>query len=258
MVSTPALPTHQPMPRTSRKLTIIGCVLALHMAALWALHKGLMHRAQAPMVAAAVLVNVVIPEALTLEATPQPGAATQPQAKALPKATPAATRSQPSQTTGQAPTPETASLPGTAPPSPTPADKTLATPAAGPSAAAAPAVATATAAPSISANTGQVTTAQAAPAKVELPSSDADYLNNPKPAYPPLSKRLGEQGRVVVRAWIGTDGTASQASVKHSSGFERLDQAAVATVLRWRYVPGKRAGVSEGMWFDVPVNWELK
>lgn len=45
-----------------------------------------------------------------------------------------------------------------------------------------------------------------APGKVELPSSDADYLQNPKPAYPRISQRLGERGKVVVRVLIGVDG----------------------------------------------------
>jgi protein TonB len=94
--------------------------------------------------------------------------------------------------------------------------------------------------------------------KVEMPSSDAAYLNNPLPAYPSMSKRLGEQGKVVVRVLISPDGQASQASVKTSSGSDRLDQAAVTTVLKWRYVPGKRGGVPEAMWFDVPVNWTLQ
>ena len=77
-------------------------------------------------------------------------------------------------------------------------------------------------------------------AKVELPSSDADYLQNPQPVYPPMSKRLGEQGKVVVRVLIGADGTPQKAELKHSSGFDRLDQAALDTVMKWRYVPGKR------------------
>jgi protein TonB len=29
-------------------------------------------------------------------------------------------------------------------------------------------------------------------------------------------------------------------------------------VLRWRYVPGKRAGVAEAMWFNVPINFVLE
>lgn len=97
-----------------------------------------------------------------------------------------------------------------------------------------------------------------APAPVELPSSDADYLQNPSPGYPGLSKRLGEQGRVVVRVLIAVDGSAQKAEIKQSSGFERLDQAALSTVLRWRYVPGKHAGVAQSMWFNVPINFVLE
>jgi protein TonB len=97
-----------------------------------------------------------------------------------------------------------------------------------------------------------------APAKVELPSTNADYLQNPKPAYPPISKRLGEQGKVVVRVLIGADGSAQQAEIRQSSGYDRLDQAALQTVLKWRYVPGKRAGVAEAMWFNVPIHFVLE
>jgi len=93
---------------------------------------------------------------------------------------------------------------------------------------------------------------------MELPSSDADYLQNPKPAYPPVSKRLGEQGTVLVHVLITADGAAQKAEVKKSSGYDRLDQAAVATVLKWRYVPGKRNGVAETMWFTVPINFVLE
>ena len=98
----------------------------------------------------------------------------------------------------------------------------------------------------------------AAAARVQLPSSDADYLQNPKPPYPAISKRLGEQGKVVVRVLIGVDGQAEKAEIRESSGFDRLDQAALTTVLRWRYVPGKRGGVAEGMWFNVPINFVLE
>jgi protein TonB len=46
--------------------------------------------------------------------------------------------------------------------------------------------------------------------------------------------------------------------VQQSSGYERLDRTAVETVLRWRYVPGKRAGVPEAMWFNIPINFVLE
>jgi periplasmic protein TonB len=99
---------------------------------------------------------------------------------------------------------------------------------------------------------------EAAPPSVQLPSSDADYLQNPKPPYPPLSMRLGETGKVVYKVWIGADGKAERAELVKSSGFARLDSAAYDTVMRWRYVPGKRNGVAQAMPFNVPINWELR
>ena len=90
-----------------------------------------------------------------------------------------------------------------------------------------------------------------------LPSSDADYLNNPAPVYPGMSRRMGEQGTVLLRVFINTEGRAEKAEIRSSSGYSRLDDAAMATALRWRYVPGKRAGVPEAMWFNVPIRFVL-
>jgi protein TonB len=95
------------------------------------------------------------------------------------------------------------------------------------------------------------------PPQIELPSTNADYLQNPKPAYPPISKRLGEQGKVVHSVLIGADGVPISAKLVQSSGFPRLDEAAYAAVMRWRYVPGKRNGVAQAMAFQVPINWVL-
>lgn len=92
---------------------------------------------------------------------------------------------------------------------------------------------------------------------VVLPSSDADYFNNPAPAYPRMSRRLGEQGTVVLRVLINAEGAAEKAEIRTSSGYSRLDEAAVETVKRWRYVPGKRAGIPEAMWFNLPVRFVL-
>lgn len=95
------------------------------------------------------------------------------------------------------------------------------------------------------------------PTAVVPPSSDADYLNNPPPAYPRMSRRMGEQGTVLLRVLISAEGRAEQAEVRTSSGYARLDEAALETVKRWRYVPGKRAGVAEAMWFNVPIRFVL-
>jgi periplasmic protein TonB len=113
------------------------------------------------------------------------------------------------------------------------------------------AASTATAAPSTaSGKTGS-------PSLVE-PSADADYLKNPPPGYPRISRRNGEQGTVVVRVFISTQGTPEKAEVRTSSGFARLDQAALEAVQRWRFVPGRRHGTPEAMWFNIPVRFILE
>ena len=73
-----------------------------------------------------------------------------------------------------------------------------------------------------------------------------------------MSRRLGEQGTVLIQVMIGIDGNAQKAEIKKTSGFARLDQAALTTVLKWRYVPGKRAGVPQAMWFTVPIAFALE
>jgi protein TonB len=91
-----------------------------------------------------------------------------------------------------------------------------------------------------------------------LPSSEAHGLNNPKPAYPRQSRRLNEQGQVIIRVFVAVDGSPQQGEIKTSSGYDRLDQEALRTVLRWRFVPGQRFGTPEAMWFNVPVNFVLE
>jgi protein TonB len=92
---------------------------------------------------------------------------------------------------------------------------------------------------------------------IELPSSDADYLHNPPPIYPRMSKRLGEQGTVVLRVLISVNGQAEKIEIFKSSGFDRLDQAAIETAVKWRYKPGQRMGQAESMWFNLPIRFEL-
>lgn len=93
--------------------------------------------------------------------------------------------------------------------------------------------------------------------KIELPSSSADYLNNPAPPYPPISKRLREQGRVLLRVLVGVDGVPERVELQRSSGYERLDEVAIKTVRLWKFVAGKRGGVAEAMWVNVPMVFEL-
>jgi len=122
-----------------------------------------------------------------------------------------------------------------------------------PSAAPAPAPSTPAATPA----GNQRPAANATAAAVVLPSTSADYLNNPAPPYPRQSKRLGEEGTVVIRVLITPEGRAEKAEIRTSSGYARLDDTALTTVKAWRFVPGQRNGLPEAMWFNVPIRFVL-
>lgn len=62
------------------------------------------------------------------------------------------------------------------------------------------------------------------------------------PAYPPLSRRMNEEGKVVLRVELDEQGHVSAARVATSSGFARLDEAALAAVKTWRCTPARRDG----------------
>jgi len=63
-------------------------------------------------------------------------------------------------------------------------------------------------------------------------------VGNQTPPYPSLSRRLGEEGQVLVTVRILSDGRAEEVALKSSSGFERLDAAALAFARSARYEPG--------------------
>jgi protein TonB len=215
--------------RLNRRVAIVLSVLGLHVLAVWALQSGLLRRAMEIVIPVQVLAELIEPPQPVIEPPPPaPVVAAPTPPKPRPRPVP---QPQPQPVAAPEPMPLAPVVPVAPPAPPAPPE---------PIVAAAP------------------PPAPPAPPRIELPSSNADYLKNPPPPYPPMSKRLGEQGRVVVRAFIQLDGTASRAEVQRSSGFERLDQTAVQTVLRWRYVPGKRAGVPEAMWFNIPINFVLE
>ena len=222
----------------NRNVIIAISVVVFHVGALWALQNGLLQRA----------VELVVPAELLSEFIAPPAPAVVPPAPKVvplvppPKATPVPV----AQAMAKVPSPT---------PVATPQPLAIADSTPSPNAPSGVTVAPAAVAPEA---TAVAATAAPAPARVELPSSDADYLQNPKPPYPGISKRLNEQGKVLVRVFIGVDGTAQKAEIKQSSGFDRLDQAALGTVLRWRYVPGKRGGIPEAMWFNVPISFVLE
>lgn len=103
----------------------------------------------------------------------------------------------------------------------------------------------------------QATPAPEAPAPVTPPRTDATHLNNPAPQYPALSRRLGEQGRVMLDVYILPDGSVGEIKLNRSSGFPRLDNAALQAVKTWKYVPAKRGDKPIPFWYVQPVSFVL-
>ena len=231
------------MPPLGRNALIVAAVITLHTVALWALQAGLLQRPAEVVVPAQLLAEMVTPPPA---APPPPVAAPAPPAPVPPPPRPVVHK----------PPPQPVSKPR---PAPQPAPQPLAVPEAAPTAPVVAAAPAPGAAPAPVAAAPVAPPAPPAPAAVVQPSSSAAYLNNPAPAYPAMSRRLGESGRVVVRVLIGPDGRAQEARIQKSSGYERLDQVALETARdRWRYVPGTRGGVPEAMWFNVPINFVLE
>jgi len=86
----------------------------------------------------------------------------------------------------------------------------------------------------------------------------AAYLRNPKPSYPNLSRRLSEQGTVLLRVFVTMTGDATRIELKESSGFQRLDKSALDAVQNWKFVPAKRGEQPVAAWVIVPIKFSLK
>ena len=79
-----------------------------------------------------------------------------------------------------------------------------------------------------------------------------------QPEYPPSSRRAGEAGTVILEVYVLENGRVGEARVKQSSGFPRLDEAAVREVKRsWRLVPGTENGKPVPMWGQFAVTFKL-
>jgi protein TonB len=103
--------------------------------------------------------------------------------------------------------------------------------------------------------------AEAAPPALPVVTAarfDADYLANPKPVYPVASRRLGEEGRVLLRVKVSPGGTPVVVEIKQSCGFARLDGAARAAVEHWRFVPARRGDEAIESWVSVPIVFSLQ
>ncbi|WP_126446033.1 energy transducer TonB [Sulfuricystis multivorans] len=187
----------------------LSFVLLLHAAILWALWQ---HRLiPAPHEAMTLFVNFIAPPAPVKKPEPSP-----PPKVTKPKPTPQPAPRLVAQTPIVAPTDYVAPPP---PPEPPRIEAPLAPP---PPPAPAPAL-------------------PAGPVALGSELSVACPERTP-PSYPAIARRLGEEGTVVLRVELDETGAVVSAQVKTSSGFSRLDEAALAAVKTWRCEPARRNG----------------
>jgi periplasmic protein TonB len=86
-----------------------------------------------------------------------------------------------------------------------------------------------------------------------------DAAKSQEPEYPPISRRLGEQGSVTLEVLVDGKGQVIDEKLVESSGHERLDQAALAGVkANYRFVPGTVDGVPQDMWYRFKFTWKLR
>ncbi len=100
--------------------------------------------------------------------------------------------------------------------------------------------------------------AEPQPAPVLPPNADASELNNPAPGYPDISRRLGEKGTVTLEILVKADGSVGEVKIKESSGFKRLDMAAVNAIKRWRFIPASQAGIAIDYRYEIPFEFGIR
>jgi protein TonB len=90
-----------------------------------------------------------------------------------------------------------------------------------------------------------------------IPPSAVQYLVAPAPVYSRVSARMRESGKAVVRVFIDEAGLPRNVQLASSTGFARLDDAALAAVRNCRFKPYLDNGVAVAGWAAVPIEFEL-
>jgi protein TonB len=200
----------------------LALIVVAHAMALYGIYSGLLHRVVTSAVPAAVLVSFVAPP-------PAPPPPLVPPAEMQTLQPPAVTA--PLTVISIAPLENAISLPA---PAAAVAEKATA---------AAPAAAVAVA-----------TATVAVPRTI---TSGVEYIRAPQPEYPALSKRMGEQGKVVLRVLVNENGLPDQVTVQTSSGFPRLDEAGRQAALRALFKPHMEDGRPVAVFVIIPLNFQM-
>lgn len=256
-VSPPTVPTLAPwlLWLKSYKGVVLAVIIGLHTVALLALRDT----------AAPQTVAAVAPQEITVTLiSPQPPAPVLPVAAPKPEPVPVSTPA-PKPVPKKIVKPKPVVKPKPTP-KPVPAPKAISQPEPEPEprmaeSAAEPAPAEPTA-PAAAAAPAPAAAAAAAPGPA-LPSgppktiTGVEYIQMPRPEYPSLSRRRGEEGKVILRVLVNQRGRPEQVSIQQSSGSSRLDQAAREAAMRAVFRPHQENGQPVPVYALVPINFSL-
>lgn len=84
------------------------------------------------------------------------------------------------------------------------------------------------------------------------------YKENPAPVYPLQAKKRGHEGTVILEVLVTKEGNAGKVSVFRSSRNTLLDEAAVSSVKKWRFEPGRRGDMKVDMTVKIPIRFQLE
>lgn len=207
--------------------------MLFHVAALWALQSGLLRRAAEVVIPVEILSEFIEPPKPAEPPPPPPEPPKREVTKAPPPPRPQAIREPKPRPAPNAPTGSVEPPPPPAPIAPPAPPEPPAPPAAPP--------------------------APPAPKLVEISQGQTQYIREPRPAYPAMSKRLGETGTVVVAVYFNSAGIPKRAEIFKSSGYERLDQAAREAAMSSQVTPIRQPGANEATVYllKAPFNFTL-
>jgi protein TonB len=95
------------------------------------------------------------------------------------------------------------------------------------------------------------TTAESAPAQ------DLKVTTRSEPIYPAASRRAGEEGTVRLKILVDERGMPRDVQLAQTSGFARLDQAAMEAVRKWRFAAASNGSQAITAWTNVAVTFRL-
>jgi protein TonB len=210
-----------------KRIGPLGTILLLHVAFFWALESGLIHQATQA-IPKEIFASFITPEKAPEPAPPKPQPAP-PKTVAVVKKS--ITPPRPTPVVNNTPSETAISVP-VAPPQPPQREEAPAAPAPAPA-------------------------PVAAPAQPRTITSGVEYIQPPDVKYPAISKRMGEEGKTIIRVLINDKGRAERVEVQKSSGSSRLDDAARQAVMRALFKPYTEDGKALAVFAIVPINFQL-